>query len=253
MARRRVARRRRKRRFQGRRRAPKQSAVTSKSSTGSAGTFFRARKLSSWKFRAELWRQTMFKPHYRSLGGTWQNQVTALNPIIVHGYMWEAMSIAFTPFWVAGGGARELDAGVTPPASYAGDIILRGGTLSVNVKSNADPGDPMDVHIFLIRRSQKPVAWVNPTALARGFETTIIPDWQQDVGRIVAQRKFILESGTQCKFSKRLRIQKLDQGAFFDSLGRYNWLIIVGNVGTTAINSTVTMTWNLAFSGDALT
>lgn len=229
---------RRLRRFGG-----KRTKTMSTRSMGS-GIGFRSKRLSRRRYKSILWRDTLNKSHYRSVAATLNTTQANASPTVA---VIDSADGLPDDFWTTGAGLQALDTGVTPP-TFTGDITVRGGKIGLTFMLDGATY-PVEVSVWLVKRSNgTPPAF---TTGPYGWDPSLVPDFYDDVGKIVMRRKKLLLDESSWNVEFRLPIMKLDQ-ATHNTTNTYLWIWTVQDVsdgGTATVR--VNNYHNLSFSADA--
>lgn len=237
------------------RRGRKSNAFTSQSGSGGAVNY-KARRTSRRAYRKHLWDSTLFKEHYRSVGavGTVLNTPPSINGMAVLAE--KAIDNSVTSFWLTAGGAIAPDAAQTLP-SFTGDFVIRGGKIGLRIANTLDSvataATTIQGTVLLIRTTKNftPAAITTPQPV--GWDTSLIPDFDTTVGKILYRKNFLLKDSDTALIEYRIRLEKLDVGDFQAIRNTYLWVILAGNVDNSSAHGlTVTKYFNLSFSGDAV-
>lgn len=251
----------RRRRFGARRRrnGRRGSQFTSAQAGNSTSIKFRSRKLRPRAYRNALWKDTLFKTHYRSCIDRLSSvQMPADSRDSRIGYGPVHGDLAF---WTAGGGARAVDS-TTPLPLFQDDITIRGGYGSLTF-TNVDANDAIRVKLYLLRSNPSPDFGVLPVdqsvvpLSASTVDPSLIPDLER-FGRVVKGYDFILLPGQRpITLFERLRVQKVDQNIFQVAGGnRMYWMYFCSQTSNAdSVNNTLRIQFshNLSFSGDVVT
>lgn len=219
---------------------------------------FRSRKLRPRAYRSALWKDTLFKAHYRSIldristvtmPTTSTTSRFGISP--VHGDV---------AFWTIPGGLQPINVGANIP-TFSDDIVVRGGFGSITF-TNVDANDSIRVKLYLVRTGPNPDLATLPAdqseiALSASLiDPTVIPDFQL-FGRVVKNFDILLLPGQRpVTFFQRIPIQKLDQVVFQANGGnRYWWLYFSSQTSNIdSVNNTLRIQFghNLSFSADVV-
>lgn len=245
-----------KRKFTRRGRGRKSNAFTSQSGSGGAINY-KSRKTSRRAYKNHLWNSTLFKEHYRSIGavGTTMNTPATFNTMTILAEK-AIDNGAAANFWLAAGGAIPPDA-LQPLPAFSGDVIIRGGKIGLRLANTLDSvaTAATTVHgvAMLIRTTKNFAAGVITTPQLVGWDTSVIPNFDTQVGRVIYRKNFLLKDSDTSLIEYRLKLQKIDVGDFNATFNTYLWVIMVGNVdNATAHGVAVTKYFNLSFSADAI-
>lgn len=201
----------RRRRGRGRRgRGRRGRRVVSAQAGNTISTRYRARRLGPRRFSSALLRDTLFKPHYRSLLTTSFTQVTPIgvNAATKTGFV-TLLPIA-TPFWTVAGGALPIDNGVAVPTFNNSSIVLRGGRTEVTI--GAPSVDAIKLRVFMLA--------IKPGAAQAAFNAlvTVPLMWDpshfvdfQDSYSILSSAEYILLPGSRpVSLIRNLKPRKID-------------------------------------------
>lgn len=244
-----------KRRTTRRGRGRKSVAFTSQSGSGGAVNY-KARKTSRRAYKRHLWNSTLFKEHYRSIGavGTTLNTPASLVQVAV--LVEKAIENGISFFWAATGGAIAPDSSQTLPP-FTGDVIIRGGKIGLRLANTLDTVASAATTIqgtaILIRTSKAFSAAAITTPQSLGWDTTLVPDFDTTVGRILYRKNFLLKDSETALIEYRLKLEKVDVGDFNANRNVYMWVILAGNTdNSAAYGLAVSKYFNLSFSADAV-
>lgn len=237
-----------KRRSGGRRRNT-MSLTTQKGSGSALG--FRSRRIRPRTFRRMIYRDTLFKTHYRSV---FANTFVVSTPAATQTSTVSTFSMlqptAGSLFWTLAGGARGVDTGVAVP-DFAGDVILRGGKCGITIANASD--DNIKYTMYYFWTNDDPDLGLIPVTESIAWDPSVTADFSTRVGKIIWQQTVQLEPGQSYSFERRLKCQKIDQ-ARFAVQGRVPHLVIkMSNVSNNDISaSRINLFYNLSFSSDVL-
>lgn len=237
------------------RRGRKTNAFSTQSGSG-GGLKFKARRTSRSAYKKHLWDSTLYKEHYRSQSAVTAQVITTVNPSALSILAEAALVTGVNPFYIAAGGAVSPDAAQAMP-TFTGNLIVRGGMIGLRITNNFDAvaanQSTMQGTAFLLKTTKNWVGAAIPATVFVGWDPTMIQDFDTRIGRILYRKNFLLKDGDAAAMEYRLKVHKVDIGDFVNTYDTYVWLIVAGNVDTTAIHSlTYTKYWNVSFSGDAI-
>jgi len=232
----------------------KSTSLTTQS--GGGRTFgFRSRKISKRSWNKKLWDSTLQKSHYRTTWATGTNALTQASTTSGTVVWLSADDNAAAPFWTVAGGLLAEDTGVTPPL-FAGDIIMRGGTMGIIIGNTNDAVDfdNIRVKLWLVKTGDEYDGAAIPTGTTIAFDPSCLADFKSRVGRIVMSREFLLDNNNSAEFKFRHPIQKYDQGDYALGKHRYWWWVHIANANNNLTTTSVRITtyMNASFSGDAI-
>lgn len=246
----------RRRRFA--RRAPRRlTGITNRASGASSIGRFRTRRIPRYVYRRMLWRDTVGKPHFRSLSSFTVPAVATPNDIITAN-IFQAQPGSL--FWTVAGGAQPIDTATAVPF-FAGDIVLRGGVSTISITNRVNPtdtqpSDPVRVTIFTVWTTRNPQAFTLPTAAPVIWDPSVFPDFSR-LGRVIGKREAILKGDGDCvEVFYRHRIQKIDQNVYINSGSRLRFIFMVSQTSNTEAvpapeNLDVVVSHSYSFSADA--
>lgn len=249
----------RRRRFTARRRVGRRrpgSRFNSAQDGRPISVGFRSKKLRPRAYRSALWRDTLFKAHYRSIldrvstvamPADTRSSIFGISP--VHGDV---------AFWTTAGGLQPINTGGIIP-DFSDDITVRGGFGSITF-TNLNTIDSIRVKLYLVKTTSNPDLATLPAdqstiALSASLiDPTVIPDFQL-FGKVLKSFDLLLLPGQRpATFFQRMPIQKLDQIIFQTNGGnRYWWLYFSSQTSNVdSINNTLRVQFghNLSFSAD---
>lgn len=247
-----------------RRRGFKSSAFTDYK--GNVTTFgFRGRRLRPTLYRKILWRDTLSKNHYRSLLSETQTLATEAGNALGLAYallpQMDGIGTTNQAFWDTG--VVQTDEGVTVPATWAGDIIQRGGAVKCQI-FNPSNTDSVGFKLFIVKTIKNPDLALFPNAaqVPRLWDPSTIPDFARKVGKVLMSREGTIRVLSSSSVEYKLRVSKIDQSEFrvagspnvLVAGNQIMFLLVVYNLSiTTAINTVVNTSSSMSFSADALT
>lgn len=239
-----------RRRFPSRRSGPKSIGFTTQS--GSARNLgFKSRRVRPRQWRRILWRDTLAETHYRSNGavsGTMTTIAGAASAVVVGV---RALQVSGTNFWLSAGGLNVHDSGLTVPPLFEGDLVIRGGKMGGSLY-NESTTVPVMAEVLLVRDSGTRDTTNLPASVPVGWDPSLIVDFQQDIGKIIMRKKFLILPTESAMFEYRMRPMKVDQGTWGNS--QFTWYFVVYDFDNTATNTVRRMTFfNLSFAGDVKT
>lgn len=222
---------------------------------------FRRRRLRPRTLRRYLWRDTIYKNHYRSMFDTSGTQLAAAS---LNQAKWGATPVlpTATTFWTAAGGAQRSDA-ATPVPDFNGDIVIRGGMARATF-NNQGASDSMRVRLWIVRTNGSPDFTVLPSATlvatdvaSTSWDPSLLPDFAS-FGKVIRSYEFLLLSGQRpitIKFP--LKTRKIDQERFSTPklASRFYWMYTYSDVSNVdAVVGTIQhhFSHNLSFVGDAV-
>lgn len=234
-------------------------SYTSQATKGSTLNY-RARRLPRRAWNRALWRDTLFKTHYRSGG----NQTATIQTGTVVGQGPTTIIDPFflgtpgptTAFWVAAGGFETPDTGATPPTFGPGDKVIRGGTIGLSLNTQANTADSLNVKVFTIRLNARPDFSLVPGVLPYGARLDSSPDFTRNVGRIIDVKEAALGADNPSfTIIRRLSVQKIDTETFDTYLGNHIiFIVAVANMSDSTDTAIVTTHFHdLSFTADPIT
>ena len=201
------------------------------------------------------------KTHYRSLGALSNGFTTSALASQCTVFYYPTIEFG-ARFWTPAGGAVGVDTAVAVP-TFQDDIILRGGVIKLTI-ANGNETNLSDIHVrawLIVSDSTPGLGATVPVDGSGGASTNFTRDWDPSIvadshkefaKRIVLQRSALVQNGETLVLSHRMKIQKIDQEDYLDDNNKLYWVVAVSpNVNATN-NYTVTASYNLSFSGDAV-
>jgi hypothetical protein len=237
-----------------RRRSSRSNNFTSQKG-GGGGLTFRARKVRARQYRHLLWNDTLFSKHYRSLNGTTNIIGTPASQVLATVETTSALRFSANNFWTSGGGAINPDGGAIPTFATNDDITIRGGKIALrlcNTLGAAGTTESLDITVFLIRSKS---IWnpAVPTSVSVMWDPSLVPDFQTSIGKIVMQKKFLLQDTEVANVEYRLKIQKIDQTEYTGNANTYMWMMVISNPDSANARSVqYTASYSLSFVSDAV-
>jgi len=226
---------------------------------------FKGRKMGIRKWRSGIYRDTLYKPHYRSIISKVNTQSTGTTPAagtLNFNYP-EVGSTLQTPFWTASGGAVAIDQSVSLP-NFIGDITIRGGTIGIGFDVLDAVTDVIGVRVWLCFGKQGHTIPSSNTLFSGvsrpwGADPSIAGDLTTVGGVKVLKNWTAYLKYNQPMFwvEHRIKPRKVDQQPYItanaDAEGaQFLWIYHVVNLSSATSQTVgVTTTHNLSFSGDA--
>ena len=249
----------RRRRF-GRKRG-RTTSWTMQNGTGK-GLQYRSRRLRKRTYRRMLWKDTMFKDHWRSalVAVSAVSTPATVNTMTVEAFV--VMTQVGTDtgaFWTTAGGAIEKDLNKGVPL-FRG-ITIRGGVTKIKVV--LPPGgvptanDMYLCKIWMVWTNAAPQFTNVPSgAVSTAWDPSMMTDFDTEVGRTVLVKEFNMSVNINpvVEVEYRLRCQKIDmdQYAFQNGL-QPMWVIGLANISSnTSVECGVFVEHNVSFAGDAV-
>lgn len=202
------------------------------------------------------------KTHYRSIAAQSDLFTTTGNPEESKVFYYPAIELNGARFWAAAGGAQPVDTAVGVP-DFQDDIILRGGMVNLTIGNNAGLGEEdIKVKVYLIISDETPStgALIPPNGsggvdatFSREWDPSLVPDAQRVFGKTIFWRSALIKSGDSLNVSHRLRVQKIDQQDYLNDNKKMFWVVCATQNVSANNQFTVTASFNLSFSGDAIT
>jgi len=168
------------------------------------------------RWRSGLYRDTMFKPHYRSVffatqtGGTG----TTLGFGVPERILPELGSSTSDGFWMANGGVVPIDRNVTTP-DFLGDITLRGGKIGCSVQVSDGVVDVIACNVWLVfiqQGKRDPASFAGLSASQPfGWDPMAEPDFSTGCGKVLKKWSAILNyNNPGLIIEHKLRPRKID-------------------------------------------
>lgn len=240
-----------KRRRFSRRKGKKSTSATSQKGSGFILNF-KSKKLNGRVWRKKLWDSTTQKAHYRSAGAFSGVATTTVANTTWQVNLVQAVDNGAGPFWTTAGGAQVLDSGVAVP-TFRDDIVLRGGRVGMSLYNDSTTG-PVEVLVVLVKNSPRPAAGLAaiPTNPPVGWDLSMFNEFTKDVGRVVYNKKMLLEANAVGEIEYRLPVMKIDQEAWSTDQQRYIWFTLVRDFDPVDQNTIrIVSYFNVSFSADA--
>lgn len=236
---------------------------------------FRRKRISKYKFRRMLWRDTQTRTKYKSYGvetGTIATPANNTSNTCAGFFAAGVYNHSYEPFYTPGGGMVALSqsiANITDPtetyATFDSDIIIRGGLLSFTVANNTETTDDAagrtnDIVMAKILLIKTGPDWTTKKA---DFENNVLQyvsargitkDEKTSLGYICLERDFQIKDGESCAVSYKVPCQKINVGDYSNENYTYLWYLVVSNMwGGAAQTCQHYKSWNISFCGDAST
>jgi hypothetical protein len=85
------------------------------------------------------------------------------------------------------------------------------------------------------------------------WDPSLVPDFQTSIGKIVMQKKFLLQDTEVANVEYRLKIQKIDQTEYTGNANTYMWMMVISNPDSANARSVqYTASYSLSFVSDAV-
>ena len=219
---------------------------------------YRTRRISRRAYKHKLWEYTSMLPKYRSYLGRTSTITTPANNTdftVNTTFLLQGTTGAAAPFYTTAGGLQNMDAGVT--GVFKSSIVLRGGSTLITVYNDTETGDVNNDNVEMIIAIIKCSDAFDNTVLsstqpsAHGIDYT--PEFRRQVGRVVAQRRWLLKDGENQSLGFRYPIQKIDAGDYAVEKKMYALYLAVRN-GFGASAQACHFKWqhDLTFTGDLI-
>jgi len=224
--------------------------------------FRNKRRIPLRKYRALLYRSTMFKSHYQSIRSNAVNSASTLLPIgRMRIFSGEAFNSASGGFWTIVGGAIPNDLNEAGPPSFGDSIIIRGGEIFLQWGLSANSPDKVAIKVWLVKTVKGFVTGVGSaeeqivvaTGAPVGYDISQTQDFYDNVGKVVLRKQYIANPGDGLKVTYKLRCHKIDQHAHLRDQNSYRWYIGIWqlNDSDALVEGTSFYTgYSLSFSGD---
>nr|UOF81678.1 putative capsid protein [Cressdnaviricota sp.] len=240
------------------RRSGNAGTFTSQSASG-LNTRYKTRRIRPRAWRKILWRDTMAKTHYRSVGqgsGTITTGTSQGNGNVVTAYpTFIGVPSATTAFWTATGGLNPPDTGGATPTFALGDLTIRGGIIGTTVSCQDTITNEIGVTISVVKLMKRPNTALVPASNPWGCQIDGDPEFTTQFGKVLYKRTAILSGAyPHLTVQHRLRVQKIDQEIWGTSLGDQVVFIISCANLQTADSETLNLTTyhDMSFSGDVV-
>lgn len=256
----------RKARRYGKRRSSRtqETAVSSVFGKPFTTSYRRRRKTGRSTFRKAIFNATKFKAHYRSIFQTSATITTGTNVETARVHLQRALFSSGArgggnPFWLAAGGAQQLDSGTSVPV-FDGDITLRGGIARCQLYNASDTGDSVRAEIISMWSNAYPQdKYPTDFDVQIEWDPTVDADFHR-MGKIIGKKSVFLRPKESMLVTHRFKPQKIDQPAFVGvdgitsdtpSAQTLYWFIKVSPNNTEATSCIFVTSHSLSFSADA--
>lgn len=243
----------RKRRSYGRKRAGKSLAFTSQSGVGRSMSM-RSKKLSRSRYRQELWRITNPLSHMRS---TVASALVLTTGTVASAYSFNSLSAlenGLGRFYQVAGGAVSDNVGAPFLPAPSQNIIIRGGIIGLKINNPILPlgGDTLYCTVYLVNTVKRPDASILPAGGSNvnvGYDLSLIPNFNEEFGRVLMKKEFILADGQGATIEKRIKTRRVDQDVWATYNGTQpTWFILLNSQNTTTAQIEVVRYWNVSYS-----
>lgn len=183
--------------------------------------------------------------HYRSINS---DVTTLVTSAVQQSYTLNVLGINIAgDFWTTAGGAFGVDGGTVP--SFEGNLILRGGTMGLTLTNTLTDTATLECWVYLIHTADNFVAPTGP--VNRGWDPTIIPDFETKVGKVLMCKKVMLDNQASVTIEHKIKCRHVDQTIWTAGYRKPNWIVLLGNnESAVAANVTAIRYINLSFAGD---
>lgn len=217
---------------------------------------YSSRRLRQRTWRNQLWKDTIYKPHYKgdnvvvvnitTPASQGASTVTGLFPEKSDGLS------TGTGFWLAPM-INAIDTGVTAPL-FAGDLVLRGGTFGINFTCDTALSPTIKVSVYLVFTVDTPDLTLLTSPQNLGWDPQNSPDFTTRMGKVLLRRDFFLNfQHSSAQIEHRFRIRKVDQARHNAEGKQFLWVVQTTNLSdNTGVVVDANMYCNYSFSGDAI-
>jgi hypothetical protein len=205
------------------------------------------KKLSKRAWRSLLWRNTLTDTKYKSALSALTTNTTPTNSTSKSLlYIPALSSVVGNEFYRTAGGLQDQNFGVVPNlGTELSSIVIRGGIIFCNIALVTASTDPVIINVELRRLKQQTRNFndtnVSNTAdsylgaivgTARPLTWTLddAPDSQEYVSRAYLSKSMILQAGQMFHLEHRLKVEKIDVGAFEKADRAWFWFISASQV-----------------------
>jgi len=240
------------------------SFVATQQHGGLSNLSYKGRKMGLKNWRNELYKNTQFMAHYRSvfLGqDTYQTGTTQGSAVPVR-YLPELGTSTSVGFWTAAGGLQNLDRDVSPP-DFLGDITIRGGIIGLNVTVADSVTDLIAVSVYLTfikSGTRDPFNYINGTE-PYNWDPQVQPDSSAGGWKVLKKWTAMLNyNNPSLAVEHRLKPRKIDRALYllnavdFQSTPSNQFCFVVHACNLTSgtdVGIVVHRTHNMSFSADA--
>lgn len=272
-----------------RRRRGRVNIVASSRQGGSRNPFqIRKKRTRKSTLRKELYRQTQFKTHYKTVNVTSNSVVTPNNVTQQQGFIQSVFdSSAGNEFWHSAGGLQDPSFGEVPSFAGAGiandpvTCILRGGRMWMSITNPQITADVTSGQPEIQDNVQVRVQLIWPKQVARNFDDTVtsntfqswigggalawntaarpiglslqdMPDYNEYLYPPVLDKSFLLQPGDTYQLYHKILPTKIDCGVFKDGGGWFPYWNVtvhqVANVLAGGVTCTLQTGFNMSFS-----
>lgn len=257
----------RRRVFRRRRTGKRTTTFTNQASYGSGAlSMFRRKPFSARRFRNEIFKDTMWKPHYRSIRSiSFIGSTNGLGLSTVRSDIFMDMPLqpSGSDFFTTAGGAVNVDGAAMPLFTTSG-IMIRGGSIWATIMNievdiaGEFHAEAMRVKFWFGYTVPRPAVLPStlfPSQNDNSWDPTIVSDFQSRIGKIYYQTEVLLRNGECFEFKRKLRASKLNYDDFKLQGGNPFIMVQVVNLKHEPTNNSFfsyKSGYNMAFSGDAV-
>lgn len=243
-----------KRRFSRFRSNRGKTAVISAQAGNSRSLAYRGRKFRPQHYRSLLFKDTLFKPHYRSVlntGATITMPVGTGTAFVSD--ILPCLRFSGNNFWTTAGGAQPIDNGVAVPTFNDSSVILRGGRHSISFATTGTDAVKIRLFYVWIKANAEVANWNSLTTVPLMWDPSHFPDFNESF-KLISTREFYLLGGSRpVDIVRNFTIKKIDYDEYVNNQGQVGYFFTASQAtDADLVNQTVVFTqaYSLSFSGD---
>lgn len=217
-----------------------------------------SRKLKPRQMRKMLWRDTLFKAHWKSaemspLSFTSDtSQGKGILKVVLPTFVGTVGPT--TAFWTVTGGLQLKDTGSTAPIFNDSNLVIRGGQVGINFTCPDAQTVETVVRIWKIWLIKIPnINLIEGQTINYGSQLTSGPDFEAQVGRVLDYKEATLNNAyPSFTYVTRMGVQKIDMETFGTEFGsQIAFVVAVVNMQDNTAITLPSIVWHdMSFTGD---
>lgn len=177
-------------------------------------TRYRGTGMGNRAYGSELLRQTMFRPHYRSLLTTSFTQATPIGVNAATKTAIVSLLPIVNPFWTVAGGALPIDEAIGVPTFDESTIVLRGGRSEVTVGVPGVDSVKLKVYLIKIKNNADMTGFNALTSVPTLWDPSHYTDFEQLFNIISAKEYIMLPGSRPLAFINTFHPKKIDWDSY---------------------------------------